>query len=188
MNDHHDAVTIQIARRQASYILALAIMITVAVFTVGYFWGRWTAMQVMSEKVEQDSFIDQAHYALLAMYNEPATSVGSLARSTDLNGEGTVEVAAIVQDDKNTDQTKNYQGLIIGFGHYKSARDFVSKMAGRGITTLIRERASWNGTHKRVWYQVVTEPYANRAELEKLVAKISRISKVKNAKIEQCVE
>ena len=175
MNDHHDAVTIHIARRQASYIVALAIVITVAVFTVGYFWGRWTAMQVMSEKAEQDSFIDQAHYALLAMYNEPTNSVGSLARNTDLNGEGIVEVSAIAQDDKPAEQAKNHQGLIRGFSHYKDAKNFVSKLAGEGIITLIRERVSWNGTHKRVWYQVVTEPYTNLEELKKLVAKISRI-------------
>lgn len=184
MIHEQDNVTIAMTRRQASWLAAIGFVAIAAIFIVGYSWGRWSAMRAVAEKATQDSFIDQAHYALLAMYEEPQQknqqqqdSDGLTVVDESAEQEGAVQTAPV-----------QYRGLIIGFGHYATARDFVSKLAAQGITTLIQEKVSWNGKKKRVWYQVTTERYTDRDALERLVTTIARSSKIKHAKIERCIE
>lgn len=190
MMHEQENITIKMTRRQISWLLATLLSVVVAVFIVGYTWGRWSAMQAVADKATQDSFIDQANYALLAMYEKPAV------RNVDMTGHDGMTMMPSVEAEESQSEEQEvvaslpvyYQGLIIGFGHYASAQQFVSKLAGQGITALIQEKISWNGKKKRVWYQVVTERYTDREALEKLVEKIARSSKIKHAKIERCLE
>jgi hypothetical protein len=78
-----------------------------------------------------------------------------------------------------------YCAHLIGFSTHKAAQHFVEKVNNKtAIALFIKERQS-KGKRGRIvhWYQVTTDVYTQKEELERVVTAIKQAEKIKNIRI-----
>ncbi len=81
-------------------------------------------------------------------------------------------------------EDKTFYAQLIGFGTSAAAHRFTQQLQKKGIAVSVKTRYSKTPKGKQImWYQVVTENYTNRKELEQLVEKVSRSERLTGAKI-----
>lgn len=155
-----------IDRRHTSWYVAGLLLLLLITFVVGFIWGRRASMLEEQQKIADDAFVDKAQYALLAPETKEQTEV--------------VEAVADIQPAI----TQRYQAqLNFGYGQLTRAQALVNRLKQHGIVTKIITRKGRNGNKRTVWYQVVTEPYTDLAELELLVQRLKTTERLKNIKI-----
>lgn len=105
------------------------------------------------------------------------------------------DVAELSQDDspdfgekivalEENEDSPRYVALLIGFGTYKAAAHCASRLMRKGFPVHVENRSSTTARGKRItWYQVVTQSYERRDDLEELVDRISEEEKIKDARI-----
>ena len=80
-----------------------------------------------------------------------------------------------------------YYAQLIGFGTQKAADNFVKKLERKGIQAKVHTRQSKSARGKNYyWYQVVTELYDNKNELEIVVNCIKNDEKIHDVRIVTC--
>lgn len=77
------------------------------------------------------------------------------------------------ESSKRENKSEKYYAPLIGFGSKKAANKFVALLEGNPLKVVIKEHISIGSNgKKRAWYQVVTQQYTNKEELEQLVAHV----------------
>lgn len=92
------------------------------------------------------------------------------------------EAQSVAIAEKFTEESKernpdvqNYYAQLIGFNSKKAADQWADRIKHLGLEPIVKERISKNAYGKRKsWYQVVTQRYTNKEELERLVAHITK--------------
>lgn len=204
---------ITLTYRQASWGMAILVVLFFFVFITGYFWGKQKEVEDFSNKAEKDSLADMISASLYARYDgkesnadegddilEPIEKV-ELTDGTDGDMADTTLVThtVLVTNNASSDSEKatevapceakenivQYYAELVGFGTEKAATAFVKRLAKENITTIIKARTSKTAKGKKiVWYQVVTEPFSDNALLLDLVKKLEKREHLKGVSIQ----
>ncbi len=177
-------------RRQASFVAAAAMLLCTLIFMLGYLIGQKHVVDQFVCCLEERSFAEQVYASLHTAGGEYRTqdlvSAGTttqdvITSSNEVIAENEITPVAAFTDDKH------YYAQLIGFRTQQSAYTFADRLRGCGIPVLVRRRISSTarGT-ERHWYQVVSEPYQDRNELENLVDRVSGKEKLKGVRILPC--
>lgn len=80
-----------------------------------------------------------------------------------------------------------YYAQLIGFGSARTAQKFAHKLSRKEIPVVVKKRQSRTARGRFVsWYQVVTEKFNDRQELEALIARLEREEKITGVQIATC--
>lgn len=89
---------------------------------------------------------------------------------------------------QSSNQKSNcYMAQLIGFGTEQAAYQFVNRITKKGFSAKVEKRKSRTAKGKTLfWYQVVTDSYADKAQLEEIIAILVRQEKLKDIRILTC--
>lgn len=208
-NDNHKDYFFCISKRSMSLVSAGLLLTFFSIFMTGYVWGKRIALEDVLRAVEQKTFADQISGSLYAL----SCSSAEAKRENPVEDEP-VEVQIIedqvresvteepcdnrVQENNSMPHGENnneisdkiaesYCAQLIGFGSNKAAQQFVMRLKNDGIEAITKERISiGNRNKKRVWYQVITQSYTNKEDLERLVAYITKKERLNGVQIVSC--
>jgi septal ring-binding cell division protein DamX len=187
-----------IKRKIVSVIAASLIILGLFIFLAGFFWGYRKASHDVQIDINQTSFADQISYSALHLIRDAkqdvieSTANNNIANSTTASTvdqeatESTQEATIDGQDAviKAPELAAGYYAELIGFGRLKAAQSFVDKLKNQGYQVVIKKRVSKIGNGKVInWYQVVTQTYANKFELQKILEIIKKTERLQGIKI-----
>ena len=185
-----------IGRRQTSSVIVVLIMFAFVLFAAGYYWGHRSALQDFGNQIEQDTLNDRIALSLGALRDK-----GEVQTETDLELElleaqtnnasqqipsktlpslppaksGATEQASSSSKVEVDETGKQHVARLIGYGYLKPAKRLADKLTRQGIPVKVEKRTSTTKRgKKRVWYQVITQPYSNKIELQDIVNTIAR--------------
>lgn len=187
-------------QKQMSWILSGSVLLSFFVFMTGYFFGQQRALYLFTQKVEQESLSDQIYSSLCVLYDtddESESQANLLPQASDEMALDTddkdyeqqthVVEQQVVQPSAQPVSGTTYYAQLIGFGTYKAAERFVARLAQRDIKAIVKKRQSRTASGKmRYWYQVVTDVYTDKRELELVVNAIQVSEKIKDIRIITC--
>lgn len=202
-NEHHkrsSSESFRISQKKISWMLSAAVLIIFFVFMTGYFLGQQRALDLFTQKIEQESLADQIYSSLCVLYDndedlEASTTVDLLPQAQDDNSSETqasisdeqLSPEQMAQQDVQDEPNSLYYAQLIGFGTHKAAERFVARLAQRGIKANSKKRQSKTAGGKvRYWYQVVTDVYEDKRELEIVVNSIKNSEKINDIRIITC--
>lgn len=167
-----------IPTRQATAYTSFALSIVGVVFMAGYFFGKQQMVDQLVSQIEQSSFADEACSSLCTLYDPELLSPHSLSKQSDV----------VLGEAKNEPELgAEYYAQLIGYGTQKAADTFAQKLVENGIPALVKIRKSQTAQGKEtVWYQVVTEPFSDKAALEDLTQRIAKSEKIQGIQIISC--
>ncbi len=155
-------------------------------------------------EVEEDSESENLETQDARNANQTDADVDSQANALAINqpndtGRANQELAQSANPDiqgeslpKENDQTagvaqSEYYAQLVGFGSERNAQKFAQKLSRQEIPVVIRKRQSRTARGRFVsWYQVVTEKYNDRAELEALINRLAYEENISGIQIIAC--
>lgn len=186
---------IYITKKQASVAVVTLAIFCLLIFMLGYFWGKQSVVDGLGQRITQESIHDQIDYSSM---------IQSISDRTREDESGSPQEASVTQEDAVVSDThdantgfndvakddasknkKKYSAILIGFGTKQGASDFVRRLQKHDISVQIRTRASKSasGKTKRAWYQVVTNVYDSKDELDTVINRIKKLERLKNSDI-----
>jgi hypothetical protein len=188
-NDMHGLF---IPNRRLSGVLAGVIISLFFAFVVGFFAGQRHIISNFSEKTSQDSFGDQVYASLCALTDMPETEGNESSDEESNKDENNVDEEELLDKNmqRSTDRSEieesnpSYYAQLIGFSSLKSAQRCEQRLLNRGFSVEIKKRQSKTARGKAVaWYQLVTQAYENKEELQNIVDRITQQEKLKDVYI-----
>lgn len=169
-----------LTKRQVSMIVAAATLLLFISFLVGYFWGKGRAVEQFMQNVDNHLFADQAYSASLAPVPPASEERGSHEQGVTGN-----QTRQHQPESPQPSTRALYYAPLVGFGSESYARQFVARLAAKGISAVeIKKRKSVTVKGKvTYWYQVVTQPSADQRQLEQMIKKIRRFEKISQPRI-----
>jgi hypothetical protein len=140
-----------------------------------------TASEVQ-DTIHSDQQHHQPEIALVAQNNQKHDDVLLSNAAKTIVSDNKMVVA-----NDNTERENHYYAQLIGFGSKKAAEQFVERLKNNALEIAIKERVSTGARgKKRVWYQVVTQQYTDKEELERLVAHVIKKEHLSGVQIATC--
>lgn len=198
MNEHRNDF-LCISKRLMSIISAVLLLILFFAFMTGYVWGKRVALEDILRTVEEKTFADQISgslYSLAGSHGNDSDKKQELdVDSVVVQGvddskksftDTLIAESTVIASDENKkndpiddaiveNDARGYYAQLIGFNSKKAANQFVNRISNTQLVSFVKERFSKNiHGKKKVWYQVVTQRYENKEELERLVAHITK--------------
>lgn len=175
-------------KKTVSQLVAFFLLLGFFIFALGYFLGKKKLAEDFSHIVNQSNFSDQMNFALTSLYeqennnqqvkqlDQPRFEEEPISDKSDISSQST---------NNESGQPSLFKAQLFG-GTQKAVTLFAQRLAKKGIDIEIRTRTSKTASGKKmVWYQAVTKPYSNKADLEALVATIKKLEKINNVTILQ---
>lgn len=188
-NIHNNESGFFLPHRELSWIIAVALLLSLTMFCAGYFWGQRRAVTQFLSKVKEESFADALTYGMYAFGQMPETEEEVAEEGTEEGtetevGEENNQLEVVEKIIQEPESTVRYVAPLVGFGTLSAARSFAQRVQERGTPVVIKERASTTQKGKKiVWYQAVTHEYQDKAELQQLIDKIKRAEKIEDVTI-----
>lgn len=199
----NELINVSLSSRQASLVLAAGLLILFFSFITGYFWGKQNAVSQFCMSVEQSSFADRIYTSMCEISE---TEVSVIPETVIASEEQTVEsiskeeaseqsapgneitqesnVALAPHEAAITQPQISYNAQLAGYGTSQQAEKFAQKLRKKGIRAKVETRKSKSSKGKtKSWYQVITEDFIDKKELETLVARISKEEKLSGVRI-----
>ncbi len=113
----------------------------------------------------------------------------SKADACIIEGTQTPESDRLCNGEANQDEEQNaqYFAQLVGFGTARAAQQFAHRLSLKEIPVIVRKRQSRTARGRFIsWYQVVTEKFDNRNELEAIIEKIKGEEKLNDVNIVTC--
>lgn len=127
-------------------------------------------------KNEQKAQVPVDQEASLALSGEQAESLAN-----------DQAIASEIQGSEEEVSTAQYYAQLAGFGTVRAAQQFAQKLARKEIAVVVKKRQSRSARGRFVsWYQVITEKFADKVELENLVSRLEQEEKLKDVHIVTC--
>lgn len=177
---------VKLTNRQISWLITVVICIALGSFGAGYFWGEKKSAERFLQRIGQDSLSDQVYSSICSLYD----SNGELEQNTEND---TLEIEEYAKEGNNQEAQETiveavskveYYAQLVGFSTAKHAQQFVERLSKKGIVTHVQERKSRTARGKIInWYQVVTDPYTNRAALISLVEQVKEQERLHDVRI-----
>lgn len=191
---HEHKVGLFIPKKELSWAIAFLIATAFFVFTAGYFWGQKRAISGFLGTLEEESFSDKITYSLYTMDGKylPDNEEEEGAEDQDASEESQIEEVKIAQEDTATPihkettlvSTVTYVAPLVGFGTLHAANKFAQRVENMGIPVHVKRRVSKSVKGRTVaWYQVMTDVYHDKNEIEHVVMRIKDKEKIKDVKI-----
>ncbi len=190
-----------ISKRHASLLMAGFLALFFFTFITGYFWGKRTAVEQLTSKIEEELLADQIHSSFYnmqernpaprAIIDQPEEGAATVPESEpEVEVEEQIEVRpepeGIKQALRQSEDAEHYFAQLIGFGTQLAANGFVQRVS-KDIPVEVKKRTSRTARGKtRTWYQVVTKPYSDKNELASLVKKVSKKERLNGVQIVTC--
>lgn len=169
-----------ITDRQAAFIVSGIAFSCFISFAIGYFMGLSHETETVIAEIRADAFADEIASALYAR-ETPQDKVLDLYTSASIEAE-----APSIQEQKE-EVNVGYYAQLIGFSRRETASECVNKWKKKGFDVHIKKRESKTAKGKTVyWYQVVTQRYTNKKELEQIVDLLKKQEKLKDVCIITC--
>lgn len=194
---------LSIPKRHASLLIAGFLALLFFTFITGYFWGKRTAVEQLTSKIEEELLADQINSSFYHMQDKATTPrpvveqempvVLEPSDSDDGSSDRHVEENQIEQqsvqelaEDIESELESRYYAQLIGFGTHGAANRFAQRVQ-KNIPVEVRRRVSQSAKgKKRVWYQVVTHPFESKQELVAVVEKVSKKERLNGVQIVTC--
>lgn len=171
-----------ITDRQAAFIVSGIAFACFISFVAGYFMGVSHETETVIADIRTDAFADEIASSLYAR-ETPQDKVVDLYASVV----GEPEIAPAFMQDKKEEINTEYYAQLIGFSKREAAVDCVNKWKKKGFDVQIKKRESKTAKGKTVcWYQVVTQKYTSKKELEQIVDLLKKQEKLKDVCIITC--
>lgn len=186
---------IYITKKQASVAVVTLAIFCLLIFMLGYFWGKQSVVDGLGQRITQESIHDQIDYSSMIQSIADRTREDEGVSSEETNVAQDDSVVSSAHDvDKDSDDVvkdaasknkKRYSAILIGFGTKQGASDFVRRLQKHDISVQVRTRASKSasGKTKRAWYQVVTNVYDSKDELDNVINRIKKFERLKSSDI-----
>lgn len=185
-DSQHNESGFFLPHRELSWIIAVALILSLGMFCAGYFWGQRKAVTQFLSKVKEESFSDTLTYGMYAFGQLPEIEEEAAEEGVEEVVE-TEESEQLQEPQKNIQEPENtvrYVAPLIGFGTLSAARLFAQRAQERGTPVIIKERSSTTQKGKKiVWYQAVTHEYQDKQELQKVIEKIRQAEKIEDVTI-----
>ena len=200
--------------RHLSWALSVIILFSFGFFIAGYFLGKRKAVQDLHVTLDQDSLADKIYTSLCTMQEgkvavaqqendsvEPMDSADlecNTLQSIDADTALVQSLAETGNPAKKELKTeapneivelphKKYFAQLVGFGTQQSAHAFAQRLQKKNMPVMVKDRYSKTAKGKKIiWYQVVTAPFSDKNELEKVVGEIKIKERLKDVRILTC--
>lgn len=193
-------------KKQASYLSAGIVLVILCSFILGYLLGQRKYVLDIQDETQKTAFEDEVKYSLYSSYR----SLPDRGEFEEANGETSqleenlipvqeiiaAESASEKSNDFANEDTESafveseiqpgisYMAELFGCSNLSTAKKFVDRVKKMGFETEVKTRTSKNSKGKtKIWYQVVTKDYSNKAELLAAVEKIQLVEKIQKVKI-----
>lgn len=189
---------IYITKKQASVAVVTLAIFCLLIFMLGYFWGKQSVVDGLGQRITQESIHDQIDYSSMIQSISDRTREDEIGSSEETNSAQAAQEDSVVSGANGTDKDsddvakddasknkKKYSAILIGFGTKQGASDFVRRLQKHDISVQIRTRASKSasGKTKKSWYQVVTNVYDSKDELDTVINRIKKLERLKSSDI-----
>lgn len=186
-----DTTVLALNRTSVSRMVAGGTLVCFFIFVTGYFWGKKHATEDFMSAVNEEALVDKMQVALntLTPMSSQVDAVADTNEETVAVAEQETEVLQPEQSSQPSEEVvpsgKLYIAQLIGFGSENNAKQFVKKLARRGVTDVVvsAKTSRMSGGRKRTWYQVVTKPFADHQQVVALVDRIKEIEKLHDVRI-----
>jgi hypothetical protein len=183
-----DYTHITLERRFVPFMVAFVFLLIFIAFMIGYFLGvKYTTDEFITQ-IRQETMADQILVCSSAaaqqqpgvqgtQQEEAATNAPTIAPEVAVQAtpivvaNATPQLAAEQPAATAATQAVRYGAELIGFGTKRAGEEFVERVASYSTTPLIlKERASKSPRGRRIhWYQVVTNTYEHKDELQQFL-------------------
>ena len=173
--------SLEISARRAALYSSFSIGALAVVFFLGFSCGRIYQTEEYITQLEQDSFADSVTASLFALYKpeQKQEAVASAAAPT--------ESVQSELEDSDIQAPSSFYAQLIGYGTLKSAESFAKSLQEKGIPAKVKNRISVTAQgEERAWYQVVTESFEDKNELEQLAHRVSQQENIQGIQIVPC--
>lgn len=180
MDELNNEKNIKLNQKQISYAAAMWLMLSFFIFIAGYYWGKKSTFDPISEQIAYSSLADKVYYAFCALNeNEQESESEQESDEAIVNENNNNEI--ISENGKiNKENQKAYYALLSGFGTINAAKAYAQKLLNKDFAVRVLERKSRTASGKlRKWYQVATAPMNNKEELEKIIDSIKVVMPLK---------
>ncbi len=157
--------------------------------------GSLYALSSHDFEVKKEDLVDSEPVVVSAVVEEVAentlekNALDSTLDSQNVSQEKNIIALNPLPDPEKAKEVNGnkYYAPLIGFGSKKAADKFVALLKDNPLEVAIKERTS-TGLHgkKKVWYQVVTQQYTDKEELENLVAHVVKKEHLSGVQVVAC--
>ena len=195
---HPEKEGLFIPARQVSGAIVAVLAVAAVLFMSGYVVGKKQVVEELMAQVEHDVFADQIYSSMCSLY-DAGSSLERIACAIPKRQEGEHECSledvsseeSLVQDELSGGcppaDAPFYVGQLLSYHARHYADAFVQKVARKHIPLEVRTRKSVTAAGKtKKWYQVVTKPYSDRQELERIIEQVAYEENIKGVKIVVC--
>ena len=199
--NEHKATGIFLTSRHLSWLIASAIFLSFFVFMAGYFLGKKKGAEKFYQKVEQDSLADQISSSMYTLYDVTGKTENPTQDEQEVaeldapqidqkqSSSTATEIPVLVQATPLVlaEPTQRFYAQLAGFGTLKTAEQFVQKLQKNHVAVKVNKRESKTAKGKVIyWYQVVTDMYPNKSELQATLELIKKVERLKGIQIKTC--
>jgi len=177
LKEDSDNSPLQLTHRQVSHLIAALLLLAFFIFMAGFYWGKKSAYEPIAERLSDHSLSDRVYHAICC---SPDSDEEEVLETEDENKPA--EVETVLKDNNPT--TKKFIARLVGFGTLRSATQCVQRLKKMGYAVVVAQRESVTARGRKItWYQVVTEPMADKEKLRGLVEKIQQSAQLKDIEI-----
>lgn len=175
-------------KRHVSYVMAAGIFIGSILFISGYYLGKRTAAQELLFEMQQELLASSQHNFLTSLHDNTVRLTPE-QESNNLNDQdANTSIAESATENSLSERVPSevpalWQAHLAGWGSYKEAVRCAQLLKKVGMVTKVVKRKSTAENKVRYWYQVVSEPFVNKDELEQVVDTVSQRANIVGAKI-----
>ncbi len=172
-----------LAKKQASFCLAVGLICLLLSFLAGYFWGRRQPVADLSKELSS-ALLDKTTQ-LNSLNNSAVTSASN--DLVELNANSGTSVVQEQEISSALKADKQYYGTLLGFSSLKAAQKYLNKLQNLGYNLQIKTRHSRNSKNKLyTWYQIITEKFTDKTKLEQLMRELKQQENLQSTKILEC--
>jgi len=182
--------------RQASWVLAIVILVNATSFVVGYFWGKKVAAQQACYAINRESFADKIYSAVCLHQGSPEDeqaaeegeeeNAAGQSIAAEAEAEPMQRLASSQEPEMVEETPVQYYAQLVGFHAKPQAEQFVEKLRKKTIPVILKERASRTAKGRKVvWYQVIAGPCETREKITAIVAQLKKEEKIRDVRIVQ---
>lgn len=202
--------------RQVSLAVAGLVLLLFILVAGAFFWGQKNAIISFTNKIEQESFGDQIYSSLCSLCDSEGiteedqedTEENGEEISSDVDAQKDEEIVSesaskpylvLLQSGSSQKQSQDleeeeassampeYYAQLAGFGTMRAAQHFAHRLQKKEISVIVKKRQSRSVRGRFVsWYQVITEKFHDKGDLEALVKRLEYEEKLNDVRIITC--
>lgn len=183
--------------KQVTTAAVLLLFISFISFVLGYYVGKNRDVLNITKEVIKDSFADQIAVSLYSAQKESLDgSTALLNNNDDIDTNDMIMALDIAVANETIPQESTisapvsqhsgsyFYAQLIGFGTERAANQCAKRWQMQGFPVIVEKKVSHTAKGKQsTWYQIITNDYADKHELEFMVTKLKKQEKLNDIRI-----